>query len=166
LVTLVEFGDYECSFCGRAHPVVTDALRRAPDEILFVFRHFPFSRVHPRAVSAALAAEAAGAQGHFWPMHDTLFENQQTLERDDLVRYAADLGLDVTRFVADFEGQTYLPNVRGDFLSGLRSGVNGTPTFFIDGHRFDRSWADGSLTRMLAALVRERTEGLGGERAG
>src|SRR5262245_6470233 len=76
LVTLVEFGDYECSFCGRAHPVLADALRRMPEEILFAFRHFPLAGMHPHATVAALAAEAAGAQGHFWPMHDILFENQ------------------------------------------------------------------------------------------
>jgi protein-disulfide isomerase len=165
LVTLVEFGDYECPFCGRAHPIVTDALRRMPEEIRFVFRHFPLSRVHPHALSAALAAEAAGAQGQFWPMHDTLFENQDALADDDLAGYAENLGLDVRRFIADFERGTYLPKVRGDFRSGVRSDVNGTPTFFIDGHRYDGSWIDGSLTRTLAELVRERAASLGGESA-
>jgi protein-disulfide isomerase len=164
LVTLVEFGDYQCRFCGRAHPMVRDALRRMPDQILFVFRHFPLTRAHPRALAAAMSAEAAEAQGRFWPMHDTLFENQDALEDDDLVGYAEDLGLDVARFVADVEGATYLPKVRGDFRSGVRSGVNGTPTFFIDGERFDGNWADGSLILALAALAGSRAHARGGER--
>jgi protein-disulfide isomerase len=165
LVTLVEFGDYECPFCGRAYPIVTDALRRIPEEIQFVFRHFPFSRVHPHALSAALAAEAAGAQGRFWPMHDTLFENQGALEDDDLVGYAEDLGLDLARFIVDMRGGRHLPKVRADFKSAVRSGANGTPTFFIDGQRFEGNWADGGLTRTLATLVRERAEGLEAPRA-
>jgi protein-disulfide isomerase len=163
LITLVEFGDYECPFCGRAHPIVTDALRRMPEEILFVFRHFPVSRAHPHALTAALATEAAGAQGRFWPMHDTLFENQDALEDEDLVGYAEDLGLDVPRFVADVQLSKHLPNVRAAFRSGLRSGINATPTFFVDGLRFEGNWADGSLTRMLATLVRRRAEGLAAE---
>jgi protein-disulfide isomerase len=164
LVTLVEFGDYDCPFCGRAHPVVKDALRRMSSEIRFAFRHFPIARAHPHALPAALAAEAAGAQGQFWPMHDTLFENQNALEDDDLVGYAGDLGLDVDRFIADIESGTHLQKVRSDFRSGIRSGVNGTPTFLVDGQRFDGSWADGSLTRTLAALVRARSLGPSGER--
>jgi protein-disulfide isomerase len=160
LVTLVEFGDYECPFCGRAHVVVTDALRRMPREVRFVFRHFASFRTHPHALSAALAAEAAGAQGRFWPMHDTLFENQDALEEDELIGHAEDLGLDINRFVTDLRGASYLPKVRADFRSGARSGVNGTPTFFIDGERFDLGWSDGTLTRALAAHVRERAAGL------
>ena len=159
LVTLVEFGDYECRFCGRAHPVVKDALWRMPDEILFAFRHFPLAQAHPHALTAALAAEAAGAQGQFWLMHDVLYANQDALEHDDLIGYAEDLALDVDRFVADVERGTYLQKVRGDFRAGVRSGVNGTPTFFIDGKRFDGNWADGSLTLTLAGLVRERAGG-------
>jgi protein-disulfide isomerase len=165
LVTLVEFGDYECPHCARAHPVVADALSRMPEEILFVFRHFPYSRAHPHALPAALAAEAASAQGRFWPMHDMLFENRDALQDEDLVGYAQDLGLDVRRFIADVQSGRHLPKVRGDFRSGLRSGVNGTPTFFIDARRFEGAWADGSLTRTLATLVRERREGFGEQRA-
>jgi len=165
LVTLVEFGDYECPFCGRAHAIVKDALRRMSDEIRFAFRHFPIRQAHPHALPAALAAEAAGAQGQFWPMHDTLFENQHALEDDDLVGYANDLGLDVNRFIADIESGTHLQKVRADFRSGVRSGVNGTPTFFIDGQRFDGSWADGGLTLTLSTLVRARSLGPSDERA-
>jgi protein-disulfide isomerase len=162
LVTLVEFGDYECPFCGRAHAIVKDALRRMPDEILLVFRQFPLVQKHPHARSAALAAEAAGAQGQFWPMHDTLFENQDALTDDDLIGYAEGLGLDIDRFVADIEGEACRQKVRNDFRSGVRSGVNGTPTFFIDGERFDGNWTDGNLTLGLTRLARSRAQALGG----
>ena len=165
LVTFVEFGDYECPFCGRAHSIVTDILRRMPRQILFVFRNFPLARAHPHALSAALAAEAAGLQGQFWPMHDTLFENQGALEEEDLVGYAEELGLDIDRFRADVGSSTCRRKVHSDFRSGIRSGVNGTPTFFIDGERFDRSWPDGSLSLALATLVRARASVLRGGHA-
>ena len=156
LVTLVEFGDFECPFCGRAHRIVKDALARVGPEVRFAFRHFPLAQAHPHALAAALASEAAAVQGQFWPMHDILFERQDALEDDELIGYAEDLGLDVERFVADFENEINIDKVRSDFRSGVRSGVNGTPTFFIDGVRFDASWADGGLTRALAALVHDR----------
>jgi protein-disulfide isomerase len=165
VVTLVEFGDYECPFCGRAHSVVTEILRRMGDEILFVFRQFPLARAHPHALSAALAAEAADAQGEFWPMHNTLFLNQAALRDEDLIGHAENLGLDVERFSADLASRKHMPKVRSDFRSGIRSGVNGTPTFFIDGERFDRSWADGGLTLALATLVRVRVRGVPGRHA-
>ena len=104
------------------------------------------------------ASEAAGAQGAFWPMHDTLFENQEALDDEDLTRYADDLGLDVNRFVTDLEDDTLLKKVRADFRSGARSGVNGTPTFFIDGERFDGEWADGGLVVLLNRLIRTRAQ--------
>jgi protein-disulfide isomerase len=160
LVTLVEFADFECPFCGRAHPIVKDVLARMDGDIRFVHRHFPLTQAHPHALSAALAAEAAGAQGQFWPMHDTLFENQDALENDDLISYAEELGLDLERFVADFENETHLDKVRNDFRSGVRSGVNGTPTFFVDGERFDGNWTDGGLTRLLAELIRAKRTGI------
>jgi protein-disulfide isomerase len=137
-----------------------DALLRMPD-VLFVFRHFPLSQAHPHAVAAALAAEAAGAQGQFWPMHDMLFENQDALEQEDLIRYAEDLDLDVDRFLSDLARGTHLSRVRSDFRDGIRSGVSGTPTFFIDKERFDGTLSDGGLTRTLAALVRSRAAELG-----
>src|SRR5690242_1468058 len=92
-VVLVEFGDYECPFCGQAHGIIKDALRQMSDDVLFVFRNFPLTQMHPRALPASLASEAAGVQGAFWPMHDMLFENQDSLEDEDLTRYADDLGL-------------------------------------------------------------------------
>jgi protein-disulfide isomerase len=141
-VTLVEYGDYECPHCGRAHPVVKAVQRELEGQLRFVFRNFPLAEAHPHALVAAQAAEAAGAQGRFWEMHDLIFENQDALELADLVGYAESLGLDTRRFEADLEAGTFAKKVRDDFRSGVRSGVNGTPTFFINGARYDGSWAN------------------------
>src|ERR1700682_1391927 len=141
-VTLVEYGDYECPHCGRAHPVVKAVQRQLADQLRFVFRNFPLAEAHPHALVAAQAAESAGAQGRFWEMHDMIFEHQDALELQDLVGYAELLGLDVERFERDLETGTYAKKVRDDFRSGVRSGVNGTPTFFLNGERYDGSWAN------------------------
>jgi protein-disulfide isomerase len=122
----------------------------------YAFRHFPLSRVHPHALRAALAGEAAGAQGQFWKMHDTLFTHQDALDDGDLVGYAQDLGLDVRRFISDMRSGRHLPKVRSDCRSGVGSGVNGTPAFFIDERRFDGNWADGSLMATVRSLVESR----------
>jgi protein-disulfide isomerase len=152
-VTLVEYGDLECPYCGAAHPIVKDIQRRMGDGLRFVFRHFPLKEVHPHAFHAAEATEAAAAQGGdaaFWAMHDTLFEHQHALEDADLVRYAEAIGLDAGRFARDLEAGTYARRVRDDFRSGVRSGVNGTPTFFISGQRYEGAWADqGAFIRAL-----------------
>jgi protein-disulfide isomerase len=139
-VSLVEYGDYQCPFCVRAHAVVTALLRADVPPIQYVFRHFPLTTVHPRAEPAAEAAEAAGAQGQFWPMHDLLFANHPALEDEDLLAFARALGLDERRFVRDLVERVNAPRVRADFLSGVRSGVNGTPTFFINGVRHNGSF--------------------------
>jgi protein-disulfide isomerase len=149
-VTLVEFGDYECPYCGAAYPVVTEVLRQMGDDLRFAFRHFPLTRVHPHAERAAEAAEAAGAQGKFWQMHHVLYMNQQALEDEDLVTYAGALQLDVPRFVSELQMGVHMPRVREDFLSGVRSGVNGTPTFFINGRRHDGGY---DLATLLAAVA-------------
>jgi protein-disulfide isomerase len=141
-VTLVEYGDYECPYCGMAHPIVKRAQREMGDQLRFVFRNFPLAEMHPHARLAAQAAEAAGAQGRFWEMHDMLFEHQDALEPQDLIGYAESAGLDVPRFERDLEAGTYAKKVRDDFRSGVRSGVNGTPTFFVNGDRYDGSWAN------------------------
>jgi protein-disulfide isomerase len=151
-VTLVEYGDYECPYCAMAHPTVVEILRQLGDDLRFAFRHFPLTRVHPHAERAAEAAEAAGAQGRFWQMHDTLFTNQHALEDEDLVMYADALQLDVPRFVRELQMGVHVPRVREDFLSGVRSGVNGTPTFFINGRRHDGGF---ELPALLAAIVSE-----------
>ena len=136
-VTLVEYGDFECPFCGQAHPVVEAVQRRMGKQMRFVFRHFPLVNAHPHAEAAAEAAEAAGAQHHFWEMHDLLFEHQDALEDGDLLAYAQTVPLDIERFVAEMGAGIHAPRVREDFLSGVRSGVNGTPSFFINGVRYD-----------------------------
>ena len=138
-VTVVQYGDFECPYCGDIYPVIRRIQNRIGRRLRLVFRHFPLSEQHPHAQQAAEAAEAAGAQGdeQFWRMHDLLYERQNALTTDDLEAYAADLGLDVDRFKRDLEEGTYQERVQEDFESGVRNGVNGTPTFFINGERYD-----------------------------
>jgi protein-disulfide isomerase len=139
-VTLVEYGDFECPFCGRAHYVLNELLAQYPEQVRLVFRHFPLAQAHPHAQRAAEASEAAAAQGQFWEMHDMLFENQDALDDESLLEYAAALGLDLDRFRQELVMRVHAPRVREDFLSGVRSGVNGTPSFFINGRRHDGPW--------------------------
>jgi protein-disulfide isomerase len=136
-VTLVEYGDFECPYCGAAYPVVEELLRRIGQDVRFVFRHFPLTTAHPHAEAAAEAAEAAAAQRRFWEMHHRLFEHADALEYDDLVAHAEAIGLDLTRFERELAEETYAPRVREDFMGGVRSGVNGTPTFFVNDLRHD-----------------------------
>jgi len=148
-VTVVEYGDYECPYCGAAHPV-TKALQQAlGDNLRFAYRHFPLSQIHPHSYQAAEAAEAAGAQDRFWEIHDMLFENQTRLTTQDLLAYAGALGLELEPFAADLAQHRHAPKIREDFLSGVRSGVNGTPTFFINGVRHDGGY---DLASMLEAV--------------
>jgi protein-disulfide isomerase len=162
-VTMLEYGDYECPFCGRAYGVVEELLRRVGDEVRFAYRHFPLTQIHPHAAMAAQAAEAAGAQGQFWAMHSALFENQDALELDDLTVYAQAIGLNVPRFVEELRSGAHMPEVASDFRSGIRSGVNGTPTFFINGARLDGAWDADSLLRAVAMA---RTGELSGRAVG
>ena len=141
-ITLVEYGDFQCPYCGMAYPILERIRRRMGSEMRFVFRHFPLGQIHPQARHAAEAAESAGAQGKFWAMHDALFENQGALDDASLVHYAALIGIDGEAIERDLEAGTWTKKVRDDFRSGVRSGVNGTPTFFIDGRRYDGPWAD------------------------
>ena len=141
-VTLVEYGDFECPHCRRAYPVVQGVRRHMGDNLRFVFRDFPLSEAHPHAERAAEAAEAAGAQGHFWEMHDVLFHNQDALEDADLLTYAAQIGIDPQRVARELAAGTHVKKIRDDFRGGVRSGVNGTPTFFINGVRYDGNWSD------------------------
>jgi len=148
-VTLVEYGDYECPYCGAAYPIVKEVERTLGDELRSVFRNFPLGDLHPHAVQAAEAAEAAAGQGRFWEMHDRLYEHQDRETTEDLIEHARALGLDVERFRSDLEEHTYEPRIQTDFLSGVRSGVNGTPTFFINGVRHNGGY---DLDSLLAAL--------------
>jgi protein-disulfide isomerase len=148
-VTLVAYADYECPFCGRAHGVIRQVLRRVGDDVRFAYRHFPLSQLHPHAMLAAQAAEAAAAQHFFWEMHHALYEHQNALGLDELLSYADALGLDVVKFAQELRFQIYLPKVHADFDSGVRSGVTGTPTFFINGERFDMPWDPDSLATAI-----------------
>lgn len=134
---LVEYGDFECPACGSAYPMVKELHAEEGDRLRVVFRHFPLNSIHPHARAAACAAEAAGLQGRFWEMHDMLFENQDALEDEDLLGYAGKLGLDIARFDADRQSEEVAERVSDDFRGGVRSGVNGTPTFFVNGLRHD-----------------------------
>ena len=136
-VTVVEYGDFECPHCGRAYPIVRELQQRFGSRLRFVFRHFPLTQVHPHAQNAAEAAEAAAAQGHFHEMHAALFRHQSALSDRNLAIYAKNVGLDIARFQKELEEHIHADRVREDFASGVRSGVNGTPTFFINGERFD-----------------------------
>jgi protein-disulfide isomerase len=139
---------------------VKRAQRELGSQLRFVFRHFPLAEIHPHARLAAQAAEAAAAQGRFWEMHDTLFEQQDALKVEDLVGYARSLGLDMVKFVRDLETGTYAKRVRDNFRSGVKSGVNGTPTFFMNGARYDGSWAnEKSFIRALRVAAREADRG-------
>jgi protein-disulfide isomerase len=149
-IVLVEYGDYECPFCGHAYYTVKSLQEQLGDRLCFVFRNFPLATVHPHALDAAEAAEAAGAQGLFWPMHDTLFENQDTLEPPDLIRYATQLGLEVNTFEYDLRTHRFRDRIGGDRRSGALSGVNGTPTFFINGYRHEGRADLDSLFRAIA----------------
>jgi protein-disulfide isomerase len=140
-LTLVEYGDYECPYCARAYPMVKQLQERMGDRMRFVYRNFPLRESHPHAEHAAEAAEWAGDNGKFWEMHDVLFERRRDgpgwLDDERLLGYASDLGLDPADLERDFREERHHPRIRSDFMNGVRSGVNGTPTFFINGVRYD-----------------------------
>jgi NhaA family Na+:H+ antiporter len=148
-VVFVEYGDYQCPHCLQAHSIVGELQERIGDRISFVYRHFPIRSSHPRAQYAAEAAEAAGAQGKFWEMHDLLFKNQDALSDANLIEYAEQIGLDKEVFQRDLEGGRFKDRVDEDYRSGERSGVNGTPTFYINGERYDGPWDIESLVEEI-----------------
>jgi len=153
-VTLVEYGDYACPACRDAAWMVKEILNVMPAEVRFVFRHFPVRQAHPQAPHAAEAAEAAGAQGKFWDMHDYLFEHQRHLGDADLLRYGAEIGLNTDRYDDELMREVYASRVSADLLSGMRSGVTATPTFFINGARYDGA---PNVNALLAALAQPNT---------
>jgi protein-disulfide isomerase len=148
-ITLVEYGDFQCPYCKAAYPIVKQVQEQLDARLRFVFRNFPLTRIHQHAEHAAEAAEAAAAQGAFWQMHDRLFERQFALEDDNLLEYARELGLDADRVAGELAAGTHRAHVRDDFMNGVKSGVNGTPTFFINGVRHDGSY---DLATLLGAL--------------
>jgi protein-disulfide isomerase len=148
-VTLVEYGDYQCPHCGHAYPIVNEVLQYFGPRVRFVYRHFPLTQVHPFAESAAETAEFAGAHRRFWQMHDGLFENQLQLGLPLFFELAKLLKLSTSELQTALETGLYAPKVRADFMGGVRSGVNGTPTFFINGHRHTGTY---SLTDLVSAI--------------
>lgn len=150
-VTLVEYGDYQCPYCGAAYPVVKRLQKALGKKLRFVFRNFPLTQAHPYALIAAETAEAAANQGKFWEMHDLLFEQQASLEPDIIPAWAEKLGLDLERLGNDIVQGVVEKQIQEDRQSGIRSGVNGTPTFFINGVRHDGSPDYGSLLAALEA---------------
>jgi protein-disulfide isomerase len=146
-VTLVEYGDYECPSCLNAEPIVSALRRKHGDKLRVVFRHFPQNSVHARASAAAEAAEAAAAQGKFWEMHRALYQHSQTLADVDLTHLALSNGLDVYKFGRDAGTGGFAKKVRNDYDGGRHSGVTGTPTFFINGQKYE-----GEATDLPAAI--------------
>jgi protein-disulfide isomerase len=132
-VTLVEYGDFQCPYCGDSYPVVRRLLERFEDRLRFAFRHLPLTDLHPRARAAAEAAEAAGAQGRFWEMHDRLFEHQLALSDDELREHAEAVGVDLARFDRELRDGVHAERVEEDARSAARSGVPSTPRFFVNG---------------------------------
>ena len=153
-VTVVEYGDFECPNCKQAAPAVKLLLERFPGRVRLVWRHFPLEEVHPHALHAALAAEAAAGQDKFWPMHDLLFENPHHLKLPQLRSYAERLELDMVRYDADMADTVYLQRVREDIEGGRASGVRGTPTFFLNGAVQDVSFGLQRLFDKVEAELR------------
>lgn len=136
-VTLVEFGDYECPYCGLAYPVVKKLQRRFGADLRFVFRNFPLIDLHPHAVGAASVAEFAAQHGHFWAVHDALFENQRDLGASLYQKIVAAVGLSPAEMLQALDRDEFVERIRADYLGGVQSGVRGTPTYFINGQRHD-----------------------------
>ncbi|MGC2298767.1 MAG: thioredoxin domain-containing protein [Acidobacteriaceae bacterium] len=152
--TLVEYGDYECPHCAHADPIVKRVQRHFGTRLRFVYRNFPLSQIHPHAESAAETAEFAGSKGKFWEMHDLLFENQGQLSLGLYEQLADGLGLAKTELVAALHGKVYEAHVRADFAGGVRSGVNGTPTFFINGQRHNGPFEYEDLVTAIEGVSR------------
>ncbi|MFL6301748.1 MAG: DsbA family protein [Terriglobales bacterium] len=149
-LTLVEYGDFECPHCGRAHHFIKQLQRQFGKQLRFVYRHFPLTQMHPYAASAAETSEFAGAHGKFWQMHDLLYENQEQLGIDLYMELAEELGLSQPTLRSALGSGEFAAKVRHDFSGGVRSGVNGTPSFFINGERFD-----GAVEDLADALQQE-----------
>ncbi len=150
-VTVVEYGDYQCPHCGRAYPIVKRIQKHFGASLRFIFRNFPLTELHPNAEAAAETAEFAGANGKFWEMHDLIFENQQRLGGELYLELAGELGLAVEALQSALESGKYEDRVAADFKGGVRSGVNGTPTFYINGHRHDAPFDYEDLAQAIEA---------------
>jgi protein-disulfide isomerase len=147
-IVMIEYGDFECPYCGEAYPELKAVKDEMGDALCFVFRHFPLRQAHPHAERAAEFAEAAASIGKFWEMHDLLYENQAALTDRDLTSYAKRLGLDAKLTEAALSGQ-FASRVQHDFTSGVRAGVNGTPCLFLNGERYDGPRDANSLIELM-----------------
>ncbi|HEY5805824.1 MAG TPA: thioredoxin domain-containing protein [Candidatus Saccharimonadales bacterium] len=155
-VILVEYGDYECPYSGQAHDVVSQIEEDLAGTVSFVYRNFPLTQIRPHALPAALAAEAAARQGRFWEMHDILFQQQERLESEYLIAFAQVLGLDLERFIIDMTSDDATARVREDFVGGIKSGVDGTPTFYINGIRHDGPYDYETLKAAIEKAAEQR----------
>lgn len=153
VITLVEYGDYQCPHCGHAYPIVKELQEAFKDQLKLVFRNFPLRNIHPLAESAAIAAEAAGRQDRYWEMHDLIFERQRDMHGNSFREFAQELGLDLEQFEKDSNDKEIIEKVESDFESGILSGVNGTPTFFINGTRYNGSWEFEDLAIVLKEMI-------------
>ena len=153
VIQLVEYGDYQCSLCGQAYPIIKSIQQEFGDDLRFVFRNFPLSEIHHHAKLAAVAAEAADRHGKYWEMHDMLFVNQLELHRSALMTYAQMIDLDLFQFEKDLDDNLLFEKVEADFESGLRSGVNGTPSFFINGIKYNGGWEEPSLSLFIKRKI-------------
>ncbi|WP_434980225.1 DsbA family protein [Daejeonia sp. YH14] len=152
-VVLTEYGDYQCPSCGEAYPIVKNLQEYFGEDLLFVFRNFPLTEIHPNAFHAALAAEAAGKQNKFWEMHDILYENQSRLDLEALEYYAEEIGLNINAFRRYLRSKTLQDKVENDIESGLRSGVNGTPSFYINNEKYNEDWSEDFLKQVLQQYI-------------
>ena len=152
-ITLVEYGDYQCPHCGHAYPIVKQVQELFGDQLKFVFRNFPLKNIHPLAVQAAIAAEAAARQNKFWEMHDIIFESQHQLFDKSFRLFAENLGLNLVQFDNDSDDRTIIEKVEKDFESGMLSGVNGTPTFFINGKKYEGFYETYDLVAAIEQMV-------------
>lgn len=152
-ITLVEYGDYQCPHCGRAYPIVKDLQKHFGNRLRFVFRNFPLRESHPWAEPAAEAAEFAATQRRFWPMHDLLFENQSRLDGALFAQLGAHLGLNADALQQALDEGRFAEKVRHDFSGGVRSGVNGTPTFFINSERHDGDFEFDTLVAVIGSTL-------------
>jgi protein-disulfide isomerase len=153
---LVEYGDYECPHCGRAYPILKKIQKQLGDELKFVFRNFPIEESHPNAVLAAVASEAAALQNKYWQMHDALFEHQNDLSEEGILTIAKNIKLEVKKFSLDWHSEELSQKVEDDFESGVRSGVNGTPSFFINGQQYYDNWEYEHFLNHLKGLLHLR----------
>jgi protein-disulfide isomerase len=140
IIELLEYGDYQCPHCGKAYFIVKQMQEKLGDKLKFVFRNFPLAKIHPEATIAAISTEAAALQGKYWQMHDIVFENQDSLEPESLFEYARELGMNMEKFGKDITDPALAEKVESDFESGIRSGVNATPTFYINGEKYNDGW--------------------------